>query len=307
MQRHTSLSRIHLFIVIALSVVTFMIGGNRQAAFAGDLPEIKKAGVLRHLGVPYANFVTGSGDGLDVELIKLFADHLGVKYEYVKTDWAGVITDLTGKNIRVTKGKVQIVGEAPVKGDIIANGMTIIPWRQQVIDFSQPTFPTQVWLIAKASSAMKPIIPTGYTMKDIAMAKDALRGATTIGKQKTCLDPDLYQLDAYTSHITLFEGALNELAPAMLSGLAESTILDVPDALIALEKWPGQLKVIGPISAEQEMGAGFAKAAPLLRAAFNEFFRKIKADGTYYRLVKKYYIDVFNYYPEFFSQQHISQ
>ena len=37
-------------------------------ALADDLREIRERGVLRHLGVPYANFVTGSGDGLDVEI-----------------------------------------------------------------------------------------------------------------------------------------------------------------------------------------------------------------------------------------------
>ena len=49
-------------------------------ASADDLPEIKERGVLRHLGVPYANFVTGTGDGLDVELVKLFTQNLGIKY-----------------------------------------------------------------------------------------------------------------------------------------------------------------------------------------------------------------------------------
>ena len=29
-----------------------------------DLDEVKAAGVLRHLGIPYANFVTGAGDGI---------------------------------------------------------------------------------------------------------------------------------------------------------------------------------------------------------------------------------------------------
>ena len=59
-------------------------------AFSEDLPEIKKRGVLRHLGVPYANFVTGSGDGLDVEVVNLFAQHLGVKYQYIKTSWKSI-------------------------------------------------------------------------------------------------------------------------------------------------------------------------------------------------------------------------
>jgi len=307
MKRKTNFRRILLLVVVAWCVTALIPGKNLNMAFANDLPDIQKAGVLRHLGVPYANFVTGSGDGLDVELIKLFAEHLGVKYEYVKTDWGSVITDLTGKQIRVANGEVTVIGNAPIKGDIIANGMTIIPWRQQVVDFSLPTFPTQVWLISKANSPLMPIKPTGDTKNDISLVKELLRGTSTMGKQKTCLDPDLYRLSDYTQKITLFEGALNELAPAILQGRAESTILDVPDALVALEKWPGQLKVIGPVSAKQEMGVGFAKTSPLLRKAFNEFFAKIKADGTYYRLVKKYYIDVFNYYPEFFSSQQISQ
>lgn len=54
---------------------------------AGDLQDAKKSVVLRHLGIPYANFVTGDGDGMDVELIQKFAKPLGVNYQYVKTDW----------------------------------------------------------------------------------------------------------------------------------------------------------------------------------------------------------------------------
>lgn len=285
-------------------VCLFAVFGPRSTA-AADLPEIRQAGVLRHLGVPYANFVTGSGDGLDVELIKLFARHLGVGYEYVKTDWQDAITDLTGKRIAVKNGQAEIIGEATVKGDIIANGMTILPWRRSVIDFSSATFPTQVWLLAKADSIMKPIMPTGDIRRDIDLVKDVLRGHPTIGKQQTCLDPDLYDLKQSASSVLLFDGALNELAPAVLNGMAESTILDVPDALIALEKWPGQLKVIGPISPEQEMGVGFRKESPLLRQAFEEFFASIKADGTYRRLVKKYYLSVFNYYPDFFAKNQI--
>jgi len=45
---------------------------------AEDLPEIRARGELRHLGIRYANFVTGSGDGFDVELVRGFAEHLGV-------------------------------------------------------------------------------------------------------------------------------------------------------------------------------------------------------------------------------------
>jgi hypothetical protein len=50
-------------------------------AWAADLKEIQARGEIRHLGIRYANFVTGDGDGFDVELVKGFAKHIGVKYQ----------------------------------------------------------------------------------------------------------------------------------------------------------------------------------------------------------------------------------
>ena len=286
--------------VWACTIAMFAIvsGGSSSGA---DLPEINKRGVLRHLGVPYANFVTGSGDGLDVELVTLFAQHLGVKYEYVKTSWKDVIGDLSGKKFKPRGDDIEILGNVPVKGDIIANGLTILPWRKKIVDYSNPTFPTQVWLIARADSLLKPIEPCGSIEKDISAVKAQIKGHTVMGVAKTCLDPSLYGLKETGARVRLFDRNLNQLAPAIINRDAETTLLDVPDALIALEKWPGKIKVIGPVSEKQEMGCGFSKASPLLRDAFNRFLEQCKKDGTYLRLVKKYYPAVFRYYPEFFK------
>ena len=64
---------------------------------ADGYDEVMKRGSLRHLGVPYAHFVSGSGDGFSVELVQLFASHLGVRYEYVESTWKNVIPDLIGR------------------------------------------------------------------------------------------------------------------------------------------------------------------------------------------------------------------
>jgi len=265
-----------------------------------DLPEVKKSGVLRHLGVPYANFVTGSGDGLSVDLIKMFAKHLGVRYQYVKTTWEDVISDLNGKKVQLTGDKVKIVGSTPVRGDLIANGLTILPWRQRFIDYSVPTFPTQVWLVALATSPLKPIKPSGNTEKDIKAVKSMLKGISVLGKRKTCLDPSLYSLNKTGAKIKLFKGNVNDLVPALMKGEAQATLLDIADAIIALEKWPGKIKVIGPVSPMQKMGVGFAKTSPLLRKAFNKFFKECKENGIYQKLVEKYYPNISLYYPDFF-------
>jgi len=271
-------------------------------ADAQDLDAVKARGELRHLGVPYANFVTGGGDGMDVELMKRFAEHLGVRYQYVKTDWDEAIGDLTGKKVKPRPGGgFEVVAEVPVRGDVIANGMTVIPWREQVIAFSVPTFPSQVWLVARSDSPLKPITPSGSIEQDIAAVKKLLRDRSLLCKENTCLDPALYQLDATGARIRLFPGNLNELAPALLNGEAEVTLLDVPDALVAIEKWPGRIKVIGPVSAVQDMAVAFRRDAPGLRGAFDAFLADLKRSGAFRAIAMKYYPYVQDYYPGFFK------
>ncbi len=265
-----------------------------------DLPDVLKAGVLRHLGVPYAHFVTGAGDGLDVELVKLFAQKLGVKYEYVAVDWKTAIPGCIGRQVAVKNGKVELGDHTPVLGDMIANGMTVLGWRKEVLDFSAPTFPTQVWLIARADSDLKPIKATDLK-SDIAAVKAMLKDRVVLGKSDTCLEPTLYNLADTQAKIKMFAGGLNDLAPAVIEGVAETSLLDVPDSLVALEKWPGKIKVIGPVCEPQQMAAAFPKGSPQLREAFDAFFAQCRKDGTYDRLVRKYYPAAFTYYPEFFA------
>jgi ABC-type amino acid transport substrate-binding protein len=148
---------------------------------------------------------------------------------------------------------------------------------------------------------LKPIVPSGDVLTDIERARTLMRNRTVLTLEKTCLDPGLYNLGAAGAKVVAFHGKLNEVAPALLNNEAEMTILDVPDALIALEKWHSKLKILGPISGPQQMGAGFPKDAPKLLGAYNAFVARAKTDGTYLALVKKYYPAAAAYFPEFFS------
>lgn len=289
----------HRFLVLALLVAWASV-----PAFAnGDLNEIKARGALRHLGVPYANFVTGSGDGLDVEVMRLFARHLGVRYEYVETDWKRAFGDLTGTLVKSGSDDMDHAPKVPVRGDLIANGLTKLPWRQKLVDYSDPTFPTGVWLIARGENPRHPIASSGSVARDIETTKIMLKGSSVLVMESTCLDPKLYALDNKGLDLRYYRRStnLNEMVPAILNRDAEMTLLDVPDALIALEKWPGDIKVLGPISENQEMGVGFRKTSPDLRNAFNQFFAQIRRDGTYSALVRKYYPSVLRYFPGFFA------
>jgi len=268
-----------------------------------DLADILKKGVLRHLAIPYANFYTGRGDGLDVELVRGFAKELGVRYELVETTWQNIFGDLTGRNARRAGDTAEFLDRVPIRGDIIANGMTILPWRKQIVRFSTPTFPSGVWLVARADSELKPIKPSGRLEEDIAQVKAQLKGHTVLALPSTCLDPGLYGMNKTGAIIKVQSPGrkLNELVPAILNNDAEATLLDVPDALIALARWPGKIKVIGPISPRQVMAAAFRPDSPELLATFNRYFAKISSNGIYQQMVKKYYPTVFRYSADFFA------
>lgn len=268
---------------------------------AQDLDGVKERGVLRHIGIPYANFVTGSGDGLSVELMQLFARDLGVRYEYVASDFATIIPDLTGRRpVKDRSGKTTFEA-APVKGDVIASGFTVLPWREELVAFSSPTFPTQIWLMTLPESKLTPIVPSQNIETDIRKVKSMLRDRNILVKSGTCLEPSLYKLSETGARMKDFPGSLNELFPAVMQGEAEATILDVPDALVAMSKWAGKIKVIGPVSEEQTMAEAFRKEDQQLRAAYEAFLSKAKQDGTYLALVLKYYPDAVYYYAKFFE------
>jgi ABC-type amino acid transport substrate-binding protein len=283
---------------------------------ARDLAEIKKEGVLRHIGVPYANFVTQYKQGnktiiagLDVELLKGFATHLGLRYTYVKADLRNAFTLLNGESARYIKNQL-VIGEykQSIAGDVIANGVTILDWRKKVVSFSDSYFPSAVWLIARADSNLRPIPPGDSTAQDIESVKALINNVDVLAMKNSCLDSDLYNLEETGANIIfpIKERKLNEMIPAILNNDAESSLLDVPDALIALQKWPGKIKVIGPISNDQLMAVAFRNNSPELRHAFNLYLMQLKKDGTYQQLVKKYYPSIFHFYGDFFASTHIN-
>lgn len=272
-------------------------------ACCADLKEVKAKGVLRHLGIRYANFVTGSGDGLDVEMVRLFAKSLSVRYEFVETTWDDVFSDLSGRKVRPSGHGFEVVGNALIKGDIAASGLTILPWRTKLVNFSTPTLPNQVWLVARADAGLKPIVPSGSVEQDVEAVRSQLRGVRVLGIFDTCLDPRYYTLDRAQAEVRKFDGSVNELVPAVIEGRAECALQDVPDALASMDKWPGKIKVIGPVSSMQRMGYAFSRTSPELREAFDKFFEQCKKDGTYIGIVRKYYPAIPKYYPEFFSQE----
>jgi ABC-type amino acid transport substrate-binding protein len=274
------------------------------SSWAADLAEIKQRGEIRHIGIRYANFVTGAGDGLDVELMQGFAKRIGVSYKLVYSDFYSVIRDLLGKDVVRKDGEVTLTGDYPVKGDVISTGFTMLPWREAILLYSEPTLPSQVLLVAPAESDLRPIEGSSDLATDIAKTRMAIGSKSVLVMERTCLDPTNYGLDNVGIDLKAYNKSanLNEMVPAMLNKEAELTLLDVPDAILDLRKWAGRIKILGPISGRQMLATAFPKDAPALRDEFNAYLSDIKASGVYDRLVDKYYPGIRRFFPEFFAK-----
>ena len=274
------------------------------SSWAADLAEIKKRGEIRHIGIRYANFVTGAGDGLDVELMQGFAKRIGVSYTLVYSDFYSVIRDLLGKDVLRKNGEVTLTGDYPIKGDVISTGFTVLPWREAILLYSDPTLPSQVLLVAPAESNLQPIEGSSDLATDIAKTRMAIGSRSVLVMERTCLDPTNYGLVNVGIDLKAYNKSanLNEMVPAMLNEEAELTLLDVPDAILDLRKWAGRIKVLGPISGRQILATAFPKDAPALRDEFNAYLSDIKASGVYDRLVDKYYPGIRRFFPEFFAK-----
>jgi ABC-type amino acid transport substrate-binding protein len=274
------------------------------SSWAADLAEIKQRGEIRHIGIRYANFVTGAGDGLDVELMQGFAKRIGVSYKLVYSDFYSVIRDLLGKDVLRKNDEVTLTGDYLVKGDVISTGFTMLPWREAILLYSDPVLPSQVLLVAPAESDLQPIEDGADLAADIAKTRKAIGTRSVLVMERTCLDPTNYGLVNVGLDLKSYNKSanLNEMVPAMLNKEAELTLLDVPDAILDLRKWAGKIKILGPISGQQMLATAFPKDAPDLRDEFNAYLRDIKASGVYDRLVDKYYPGIRRFFPEFFAK-----
>jgi ABC-type amino acid transport substrate-binding protein len=205
---------------------------------AADIDEIRARGEIRHIGIRYANFVTGTGDGFDVELMQGFAKRIGVSYKLVYSDFYTVIRDLIGQDVSRKNGEVELTGSFPIRGDVISTGFTKLPWREAVVLFSEPTFPSQVLLLAPAESDLQPVADGGDLQDDIKATKQMIGSRSLLVMERTCLDPANYGLANVGVDLKKYAKStnLNEMVPALLNGEAQLTLLDVPDAILDLRK-----------------------------------------------------------------------
>jgi cystine transport system substrate-binding protein len=235
------------------------------AAQAADLLDtVKSAGVLK-VGMEgtYPPFNSRNSDGqlvgFDVDVAKGIAAHLGVKPEFITTEFSGIIAGLQAG-----------------KFDIIANQITITPERKQALDFSQPYTYSAAQLIQRADDKRQFTALTDF------------KGDKKIG---ATLGTNYDQMARATPGINVntYPGAPEKLRD-LISKRIDATLDDrlmVPYIIKTsnLPLRPGEtLK-----GANQEMGIPFRKGNPKFAKAVDDALSAMRQDGTLHKISMQWF------------------
>jgi polar amino acid transport system substrate-binding protein len=215
---------------------------------------------------PQEFFPVGSttATGFDVDLGKALADAMGLKFAVVNTPFDGIIPALNSK-----------------KFDIMISAMTITPERSSVVDFVPYFIAGESFVVAKNAT----IAPT--KLDDLCGKKVAAEAGTAELDEATGLNaPGKTCAKNFVKVVTFQKDteALTELK----KGNVDLHFTDSPVAAYEVQNDPNNLKISGGIIEVAPEGIAIRKGDTAIETPVKAAFDKLKSDGTYANLLKKW-------------------
>jgi ABC-type amino acid transport substrate-binding protein len=269
MRKTRLLALVAVLVLAALSVLATGCGdddddGGTDTAVQtdgapADLGLIEEGKLLVGTDTPFPPFEIGQPpdiSGYDIEVFNAIAKKLDLPVTYKDTAFPTIFRDL-----------------AQGKFDVVVAASTILPDREQTVDFSDPYYLTpQSLLVAEGNTDVRTV--------------DDLSGAT-VGAQDGTTGEFYAQDETDASEVRGFpEGpdAIN----ALRNGQVDAVIIDFAVGKDAVEK-AGGVEIAQRIVTNELYGFAFAEDNDALREQVNQALAEIKEDGTLARLYQKYH------------------
>ncbi|PWC53171.1 transporter substrate-binding domain-containing protein [Azospirillum sp. TSO22-1] len=226
------------------------------------LASIAKTGTYR-VGVdatfaPFEFSQDGKKTGFDIELVEAIAKELGATkgVEWVDIDFKGLIPGLLANRF-----------------DMIASAMYITDERRQVVGFSDTYYPGGLVIMVKAGN-------TAITGPEAIAGKTA---AVQIGTKSVKFLKDNFPT------VKVVEVETNaEMFGQVETGRTDFVVTGKPAAKLYAQTHPS-VKVLDKQLTTEDYGFAMRKDNPELVAKVNAAIAKLKADGTYQKLVDKWF------------------
>jgi polar amino acid transport system substrate-binding protein len=159
------------------------------------------------------------------------------------------------------------------KFDVIASGMTITADRQKQIDFSDPYIDSNQSIAVVNASTAK-------SATDLAGKKIGVQSGTT-GQQWATENIKGATIVPFDDTLAAFS--------ALQAGKVDAVVNDLPVSAAIVKDTTRGLKIIQEIPTGEQYGIGVSKSNPELLKAINAALAKVKADGEYTTIYKKWF------------------
>lgn len=205
--------------------------------------------------------------GFEYDLVKAFADHLGVQLEIIIAGkWEKMIPDLLSG-----------------AGDMIAASMTITPKRSRQVLFSDGYMNIVQHLMVHRSK------PSLKTLKDLSGQSIHVRKGTSYEERLENLKRTQPELNY---EIILHEDVpTEELIRRVSENEIDITIADSNIAMLNRRYYPNAI-MTGTVNKAEKLGWAVHPAARKLMMRINLFFDQIQQNGTYAEIYNRYYANV---------------
>jgi cystine transport system substrate-binding protein len=239
---------------LALLMLPLGAGWLAPAGAADLLAAAKQRGTLRIAmegTYPPFNFKdqkTGQLSGYDADVARLLAAKLGLKAEFVATEWSAILAGLGAG-----------------KYDVIISQVGITPKRQEAFDFSVPyTYSSPQLIVRKDETA-------NYASLDALKGKKLGVGQGSIFEQQAKAVPGI-TIKSYP--------AAPENLQDLATGRIDAALNDSLMVAYLLKNSPLPIKAGARVGKVEQMGIPFAKGNPQFKAAIDKALADAAADGS---------------------------
>jgi polar amino acid transport system substrate-binding protein len=233
-------------------------GNGNGGSGGGQVDLIKPGQLLVGIDTPYPPFEIGQPPdvtGYDIEVFNAVAKQLGLPVTYQDTAFPTIFRDL-----------------AQGKFDAVLAATTILPDREQTVDFSDPYYLTPQSLL----------VTTGSDIRNV----DDLDGAT-VGAQDGTTGEFYAQDNTDASEVRGYKEGPDAIN-ALKAGQVDAVIIDAAVAVDAVKK-SGGIEIAQKIVTNELYGIPVAEDNDALLEQINDALAKIKEDGTLAKLYEKYF------------------
>ncbi len=207
---------------------------------------------------PMTFVANGKKTGFDIELVEALAKSMGKKVEWVDIDFKGLIPGLLSKRLDMAVSAIYITDE-----------------RKKVVDFSDSYYPGGLVIMIKDSNT------TIKSPSDL----DGKKVSVQVGTKSVS-----YLQEHYPKVQRVEVEKNQEMFNLVEIGRVDAVVTGKPGVQQYMRTRPGMRMLKEQLTTE-EYGFALRKDTPELTKAVNQALAKIKADGSYSSMVKKWFGD----------------